>query len=147
MTTDQQDLTQFLGEFRSRKPADDSPDTTMTALKLGALALAGMLITGWLCNWGQRAPAQEPSPGQQVAQQGDMAAWMAQKLVTQQLRSPSTATFPPSADVTPTARGWRVSSYVDAQNGFGANIRSHWSAELTAQGNEWELVSLDWSNN
>jgi hypothetical protein len=55
----------------------------------------------------------------------------AECLIKKQLRSPATASFPPSFDeytVSNLGGGrWRVSGYVDAQNGFGANIRCTWT--------------------
>lgn len=51
-------------------------------------------------------------------------------LVQKALKSPSTAKFPPTSACTIQRLendGFKVSSYVDSQNGFGAMIRSNWS--------------------
>jgi hypothetical protein len=74
-----------------------------------------------------------------------LAQLMAERFVKQELRSPSTANFPATAEVRQVGGAWLVSSYVDAQNGFGATIRNHWTAELRDHGSQWELVKLDWN--
>jgi len=63
---------------------------------------------------------------------------MAQGMVKQLLKSPSTADFP-SFDYTTTNVGskYTVVSYVDSQNGFGAMIRSTWRVVMTHNGGEW----------
>lgn len=62
-----------------------------------------------------------------------MAVQMSKRFVEGRLRSPSTAKFPRATapGVTVVDMGgcrFRVVSYVDAQNGFGATIRSRYSA-------------------
>lgn len=50
-----------------------------------------------------------------------------QRFVSAQLKAPATAKFPLYAEVRPTALGggrWQWIAYVDAQNGFGATIRT-----------------------
>ena len=63
---------------------------------------------------------------------------MAQGMVKQLLKSPSTADFP-SFDYTTTNVGnqYTVVSYVDSQNGFGAMIRSTWRVVMSHNGSEW----------
>lgn len=71
--------------------------------------------------------------------------------VTERLRAPATAKFPDllwddGARVTPMPGcQFLVVSYVDAQNGFGATIRSHYTARLetTPDGRTYRLLSLD----
>ena len=53
-------------------------------------------------------------------------------LVTQQLKSPSTAEFDSSASGDGT---WTVIGYVDAQNGFGAMVRSEFGCTVVIRGN------------
>lgn len=68
---------------------------------------------------------------------------MCEDFVRERLRAPSTAEFGPSheARVQPTADDrWFVRSHVDAQNGFGAMIRSEWSCDARYVGeDEWRL--------
>lgn len=59
------------------------------------------------------------------------AVTAAQSLVKDELKAPSTARFPVSADsyaVIFDGQTWKVSGYVDAQNSFGATIRENWTA-------------------
>lgn len=57
------------------------------------------------------------------------AVTAAQSLVEEKLKSPSTAEFPLEGyTVERSNNNWRVSGYVDAQNGFGATIREYWTA-------------------
>lgn len=72
---------------------------------------------------------------------------MSQSFVKQQLRSPSTADFPYSnkASIVPGENcTYAVASYVDAQNGFGATVRSKWYTvvQYFATKDEWRLLSV-----
>ncbi|MBV7482493.1 hypothetical protein [Bordetella sp. BOR01] len=62
-----------------------------------------------------------------------MAYVMSQKAVSRQLKAPGSAEFPlmPDAKVvrTDTCK-FAVSAYVDAQNSFGAKVRSYYSADM-----------------
>jgi hypothetical protein len=64
-------------------------------------------------------------------------------IVENNLKSPSSAKFPwvCSAFRTP-AGAWSVHSYVDAQNSFGAMIRTNyiWTAEYNKDKNEWNII-------
>lgn len=74
------------------------------------------------------------------------ACWMAQKFVEEQLKSPYTATFAPCRTpdtvVTTKERIWIVRSYVDAQNGFGAMLRTDYAVEMIyyPSTDKWALV-------
>jgi len=61
------------------------------------------------------------------------AVTAAQNLVKEQLKSPSTASFPSSASayrVETDGTYFYVSGYVDAQNSFGAELRQEWTASF-----------------
>lgn len=61
------------------------------------------------------------------------AVTAAQNLVKEQLKSPSTASFPSSAtaySVQTDGTYFYVSGYVDAQNSFGAELRQNWTASF-----------------
>lgn len=76
------------------------------------------------------------------------AGWtLAKKLVTPYLKAPSTADFPwdtvgftrlaPVADKSgQTARRWSVFGAVDAQNAFGAQLRSRWEVVVLNYGGQ-----------
>lgn len=85
----------------------------------------------------------------------DVAAFvMANAFVERQLRAPSTATFANLADdgvlIRPTTLSdgrcaFRVSTFVDAQNGFGAMIRERYVVTVAPIGEEatsYELIEL-----
>lgn len=58
----------------------------------------------------------------------------AEEYVRQNLKAPSTAKFCSYANMTATnitGRTWKVSGYVDAENSFGASIRTYWVVTLT----------------
>ena len=69
----------------------------------------------------------------------------AQLFVERHLKAPSTAEFPWGIDEYSIASlgdgRWKVSSYVDAQNGFGAMVRSRWN--VTLRENENGSVTLE----
>lgn len=76
-----------------------------------------------------------------------VSAWtMAEQMVEAQLRAPSTADFPWYREewVRPTGDcSFTVTGYVDAQNGFGAMIRSNWVVVLTYIGDDrWRRDSI-----
>lgn len=68
--------------------------------------------------------------------------------VKPRLKSPSTAVFPSASAISSTALGgckFSVSAYVDAQNSFGATIRTPYSAilEYFPKENSWTIISLE----
>jgi len=67
-----------------------------------------------------------------------------QNWVEQQLRAPSTADFSGHGDsqIVETANGYDIKGYVDAENGFGAKIRTDWSCSVALVGDNWELLDL-----
>ncbi|GAA1913099.1 hypothetical protein J2S63_003223 [Marmoricola bigeumensis] len=55
--------------------------------------------------------------------------------VEDQLKSPSTADF---GDVEVSGSGpWTVTGYVDAENGFGANIRADWTCDVRLDSDDY----------
>lgn len=76
------------------------------------------------------------------------ACFMSQKLVKQNLKAPSTADFPiwseENCKVTHSNNTWTVTSFVDAQNGFGAMIRTDYVAQMTYNPSTetWTLTNL-----
>lgn len=58
---------------------------------------------------------------------------MSQNFVKRELKSPSSASFPSITQVSAVAVGgckFDISAFVDAQNGFGAQIRTHYTAKM-----------------
>ncbi len=74
-----------------------------------------------------------------------MAYAMCQDFVKQRLKAPSTADFPWSYDDKVAELGggrWQVRGYVDAQNGFGAQIRSNFVCTVVDGGESWTLEKM-----
>ena len=69
----------------------------------------------------------------------------AQTFVERQLKSPSTAEFPPTYEFTATKTEkevWKIGSYVDAQNSFGAKLCKNWVVTLRYDGkSKWTMLS------
>ena len=80
------------------------------------------------------------SDGSGASSSEDLLAYnYAEDFVKKQLRSPSTAEFAGLFEkrdhITKIGtREYRIQSYVDSQNGFGAMIRSNWSCTIKFQG-------------
>lgn len=100
---------------------------------VGAVAI--VLLIGIIGN----QPTQETSPSYN--------AWYAcEQFILRSLKAPKTAEFESysASNVRQVDDDeWVVSIYVDAQNGFGALIRSDFSCQVRKQDKEWWLVSLD----
>lgn len=75
---------------------------------------------------------------------------MSQHYVKQQLRAPSTADFPWAHEISTLAIGdckFKINAYVDAQNGFGAMLRTRYSAIMIYYPEEesWNALELNMS--
>jgi len=75
-------------------------------------------------------------------------AWlMSQEFVKDQLKAPSTASFPSYSESYVTDFGggrFRVNGYVDAENSFGAKLRSRFTCTLNSQdGEHWHLEDIN----
>lgn len=77
-------------------------------------------------------------------------AWAyAQLFVSERLKAPSTAVFPyggGSQHVRSLGGGrYRVDSYVDSQNGFGATVRQPFQLVIKRLPGKWQLESLEFA--
>src|SRR5687768_1316046 len=76
------------------------------------------------------------------------ACAMSQQFVRQKLKAPATATFPAWSDdacvVTHRNHIWVVRSYVDAQNDFGAMLRTPYTVEMiySPSRDTWTLADI-----
>jgi len=69
----------------------------------------------------------------------------AQEFVKKSLKAPSTASFPTTNEATVTDLGngqWRVQAWVDAQNSFGAMLRSNFECTIKFSDDDWYLEKL-----
>lgn len=81
-----------------------------------------------------------PSSGDQYG-----AYDVCQQFVDDQLKAPSTSDYPSidEASITHRGRTWDVVAYVDAENGFGANIRVPFACTVTHTGDgNYRLVDV-----
>lgn len=111
------------------------------------ILLAGVVAFGYML---MPAPASTASPAARTAFSVDRsdACLMSQKFVRQNLKAPTTALFPSSTFdncmTTQSGVTWRVRSFVDAQNSFGAMIRSDYNVEMrySPSSDTWALVDI-----
>lgn len=111
--------------------------------KYGAKHLiAGLFIMGWIF-WSFGSSVEETKRTQNVPDE-QKAYVISQNFVETTLRSPSTAEFPAFGSIMNLGGGrYKVTSYVDAQNGFGGMVRSIWSVTLKHTGGDWSY-SKNW---
>lgn len=110
------------------------------------------LIASFLALLWIMGAASSPDEAEQAAkrcQSPDAAYTMAKRFVEKRLRSPSTAEFPSllSDDVQVGYEGdctHAVRAYVDAQNGFGAQVRQRFYARVQNERgtSEWVLLKV-----
>lgn len=88
-----------------------------------------------------QAAADEKRAEQERCRDEIEALTYAQLAVKQKLTAPKSADFPWADHRTRmiSCGHWRVASYVDSQNAFGAVIRKHWAAEM-----RWVPESKAW---
>jgi len=127
------------------------PQWMPTAPAALVLLLAGWIGLSLLC---REEVARRPEPPPRPARPAQDVACVyssygaAKQFVARQLTSPSTAKWPTVSQVSVgrvpgEADQWRIVSYVDSQNGFGAMVRTKWTAEVEYHGrDQWTLVSL-----
>lgn len=90
------------------------------------------------------APSSTPEP-KDSPRDAYLVCW---QFVRDRLKAPATAKFPASSDPAVVARkldngAYRVTAYVDSQNGFGALVRTPFVCNLTWQGASWHLNDLN----
>lgn len=120
-------------------------------LAIMALPIITNLLTG-----GFKSKPQESSPAataQQIAaskerEEGYEAVEHAKNFIIKSLKAPSTAKFPNYNEIQYAKKNgiWIVSTYVDAQNSFGAMVRTSYLLEIENQGDVWRLMSIATDN-
>jgi hypothetical protein len=87
---------------------------------------------------------QEAKPVDDGKSDKSMAYVQAENFVRERLKNPAGASFPWSGDVEALGNNrYQVESYVDATNGFGATIRTHYTCVVRKSGDTWSLEDLD----
>lgn len=125
-------MTEDAAEPTPEEAAAEKRSTNRWAIGIAVVALA---VCG-LCGWGMNA---KDSPAQ-ADPSGDAKRVCQEEFIPKRLKAPRTAEF---ADVSVTNDGdaYTVSGSVDAQNGFGALIRSSFTCVVRESGDNWVLQS------
>ena len=101
------------------------------AVALIAVIMVWVLYFSW-----SSSPRREADQIAKDCSNTSMAYIMSQNFVKKRLKAPSSAQFPSTLDqgvsITPGAScSFEVAAYVDAKNGFGAPLRSYYSASMS----------------
>lgn len=112
------------------------------------IGLLALIVIGGIYSatkGGSGDSSDEDAPGSD--DQKTMAMVMCEEFVDRTLKAPGTAEYGGLSDATITyeaaAETYTVRNYVDAENSFGAMLRSNFVCEVKDAGNdEWELVDL-----
>lgn len=144
--------------FMSKKTTEEVLSDALTVELPGGKWIFGgiiavLIIFGFVAHlndfWASSYTSNKSSTSQSSSQSsGDVhGAWVyMQFFVEKRLKSPKSADFPFDGyrNVSELGRGrYRVNSYVDAQNSFGANIRTHFEGVIRKENDEWHLESLN----
>lgn len=113
------------------KPKPGGKKTSPLAWVVLIIFIIGFMGVCSSLNTPSRPVSSEPTETQ--------AGIIANNFVERQLKSPKSADFPMFDRVVQKTgpRSFRVVSYVDAQNSFGATIRTRFQCKLTYKGGEW----------
>jgi hypothetical protein len=129
---------------RQQAPPPPAPKKQPGCFGVGCLGvivigIIGAIAGGDSAGSGASSPTEPHSAG--------MATVMCESFVKERLKAPRTAKFPWGSRENAQHLGegkYRVRSYVDAQNGFGALIRSNWDCTIqhVPEGDRWQLENL-----
>jgi hypothetical protein len=132
-----------------RATIDTDPQPAESSLSLSnpnSLILAFVVFAGMVTVGLGMSGSKSTSGGSSFDDNKTWAITMAQAFVKERLKSPSSASFPWSYDeyrVSNIGGEWSVSGYVDAVNGFNANLRTRWSLRMRDEGDNWRLLSIN----
>jgi len=138
-----------------KRPYPLSSGEKLAAGFLGLVFLGSCCIfPTWSAIWNGTvdSPSDASSGGASWTEQQDtaMAYIMMEKFVKQRLRSPRTAKFPGvfggrlSQVIYLGDQTYHISSWVDAENGFGATVRTDFVGRIKqTQEGQWQLLSLE----
>lgn len=128
-----------------------TPNERVFIAAIVAVLLLTIIVYLAVPTTGSTSNAELAREREQAGHDDSSGAWVfMQGFVEKRLKSPSTASFPwftaISESVIPLGDDrYRVSSYVDAQNAFGATVRTQFTGIIKKVYGEWELEFLDLS--
>lgn len=124
----------------------DSPEAVAVPARLAYSVLFVAIALSLGIPYFTAAPAGSSPPPAVHSDDVDGAWVYAQRFVTDRLKAPATAVFPfggATKHVKPLGGGrYRVDSYVDSQNGFGATIRQPFHLVVQQLPGTWQLETL-----
>lgn len=90
------------------------------------------------------APAPSNSAESAILSEHDEAQEHAKSFILKTLKAPDSAKFPPHSEIKAVKVNgmWEVETYVDAQNSFGAMIRTPYHLKMENQGSLWRLAYI-----
>lgn len=129
-------------EERDKKGEEQADDERTGCLALVSVAFVLAVLIG-VCTtvFGDDERDGSPQSDRRFAVQS-----VCEDFVKDRLKAPATAGFPLNSDwtINQTADTWTARSHVDAQNSFGAQVRTQFTCTVRhVQGARWRLVSLD----
>jgi hypothetical protein len=104
--------------------------------RYGVLTLIAIAVLAAIC-----LGATALNGSSKSADQGPGAEQACKDFVKDRLKAPATANFS-GVDHTSSGSAYTVTGDVDAQNSFGAKLRSHFTCVVRDAGAEWKLESL-----
>jgi hypothetical protein len=107
--------------------------------------IGGILAVGVIAGLASTGSSGSSSDTEEPGDQKDMATVMCEEFVDRQLKAPGTADYGSLSEATVIFEDdvYTVDNYVDAENSFGAKLRSTFTCKVTYEGNDqWTLVSL-----
>lgn len=109
------------------------------AVVVGVLIVVGVISNNTSSDTGKAKSSGDPY----------VAHAMCAEFTRDQLKAPASADFPeyddPGVSVTHNGDTWTVSSFVDAENSFGADIRTSFTCVARDLGEQWRLIR--WTEN
>lgn len=116
-----------------------TPDSTEAKVAKGCGIGCGSIVLLFVALLAFYSCSDSGNGGDSPRDTARQAEFVCEEWIREKLKAPSTAEFSGVTSTGSAASGYEVSGSVDAQNSFGATIRSTWvcSARLTADGKEW----------
>lgn len=117
-------------------------DASNNHAKIGCMVVIGMIIIAIIFAFSQ-CSSNKSSTTVTTATQEVVAYSTGEDAIKAELKSPSTTSFPwyDTSFVTDNSDGsYSVAAYVDAENSFGAKIRSNWSCTVDSSGNVSNII-------
>ena len=148
---DDEELEQAERELQKRRAENGQSETqnSLSGTTKGCLFAIGIFMLLGLILWGVSALGSgSGGAGSKVDKGSNTGAYVVCKdFVEMRLKAPSTAEFSRmyDSDVEKVSGNyWKVESYVDAENSFGAMVRTYFTCEVTYQGDDnWHLEELE----